>query len=87
MSDGDHTDRSPNPDPRLTAGSYLTRRDGGGGLFEVIGIWWERNFGLLGGHIGFALLEDAITGEYSEHAPLRLLTDYALVRGSAPSEA
>jgi hypothetical protein len=85
--DRDQKERPPEHDTRLFAGTYLTRRDGGGGLFEVIAVWWFRNFGLLGRYIGVALLEDAKTGEVMEHPPERLLTDYALVRPAAASEA
>ena len=78
--------RSADADSRLTPGAYLTRRDGSGGLFEVIAVWWDRNFGLGAHHIGAALLEDASTGELTEFPPLRLLTDFALVRDAAPTE-
>ena len=86
MPDQRHNDRSPSPDSRLVPGAYVTRRDGSGGLFEVIAIWWDRNFGLGGLHLGAALLEDARTGEITERPPARVLTDYTLVRGAAPME-
>jgi hypothetical protein len=84
MPDSSHNDRPRKPDSRLVAGSYLTRRNGGGGLFEVIAVWWERNFGLGGRHIGVALLEDATTGEHVTRPPIKLLTDYELVRPGDP---
>lgn len=79
--------RSREPDARLVPGAYVTRRDGSGGLFEVLGIQWERNFGLAGRHLGVAHMEDASSGEQVIRPPIMLLTDYRLVRSAGENDA
>ncbi len=87
MRDHARHDLPQRPDARLMPGAYLTRRDGTGGLFEVLAIQWERNFGLAGRHLGVAHMEDAISGEEVVHPPIKLLTDYRLVRSAGETEA
>lgn len=86
MPESERRGRPEQPDSRLVTGAYLTRRDGGGGLFEVLAILWERNFGRVGGHIGTAILEDVKSGEQVAHSPLTLLKEYSLVRPAASME-